>query len=280
MQRFTVGRFRIVGTLGLVLLAACGGGGGGDVVEDVTVGDVADSPDTGSDPVTTPEVVADGRITILSLDASAPALSRESGTLDLDTGAVQFGTAAGALSADRLRVTVTDGVVRFDDPASTASNRYDATLGGETRTGVVGLTPSVDRLPGGTATYSGDAVLTATAGTTLFELTGTADVTARFGAATPTVTTEITGLQGTQQSAVGAPVAVANAGSLTLSGAEISGTGFSGGDAALSSPVLSLSGGARLSLEGAFLGVDADEAGGVFVIDDGATQIFGDFLAE
>lgn len=281
MQPFSILRPGFLGSLSLVVLTACGGGGGGDVVQDVDDA-MQDDVDSGQGGGGTPDggmPVANG-VTILSLDSSAPALTRQSGTLDLDGSAVTVEGAEWTLNADGTRATLGSDIITFEDAVTGDATRFDASIGTQTTTGIGGVTPDLSALPTGTATYTGDAVVTAIAGTELFELSGAAEVTATFGAGSPSVTTEISALEGTRQPALTAPTAVADAGTLTIAGSAISGTGFSGGDATLTSSVLSLSGGETVSLEGGFFGADAGEAGGVFIIDDGDTRIFGDFLAD
>ncbi|MEO1650607.1 MAG: transferrin-binding protein-like solute binding protein [Pseudomonadota bacterium] len=252
--------------LALITLAACGGGGGTGAQDAVAFQDAVET--------------SSSSITVLGLNAAASVVARETGTLDREANTLTYGSLSGTLLEDRSGVDLDDGAITFDGEADAAAVRFEATQGTTNTIGVIGVTTAADSLPTGTATYTGDTVLTAVAGTDVFELTGVANVTAEFDADTPTVTTALSGLSGTRQPVLGAAEDVADAGTLTISGSEISGAGFSGGEATLDSTVLTLSGDETVAVEGSFFGVDADEVGGVFVVDDDETRIFGDFLAD
>lgn len=249
-------------------LAACGGGGGGPAVTDApTLGDVNST--------------ATSSLVATVLDANAGTVAAETGNLNRSENTGQIGGLSGALSADRTRIEVIGGgAVTFSDAGDGFAARFDAARPGTTTSGIAGIATAAGDLPGGSATYSGDTVITATSGTDLFELTGTADITADFGRGD--VTTVLSDLSGVQIEGGGtqAPVAVSDAGTLTLRGSAIGGARFSGGTAALTSEVLSLAGDETVAVEGAFFGPAAEQAGGVFAITGGETKIFGDFLAE
>ena len=253
------------------VLAACGGGGGngGDAVVDApSFGDV--------------ESTANSALAAVILDSSNNSVTADTGRLDRTAGTGSLGGLSGQLSDDRTQIDLPNGRVSFDAAEDAFSARFTVAAGDTNTLGIVGIATSAADLPSGTATYAGDTILTATSGTDLFDLTGTATVTAEFGASSPTVTTALTDLAGTQEVEGGtsAPETVADAGSLTISGSAISGAAFSGGSAELTSDVLALSGDADVNVEGSFYGPDGSEVGGVFIIDDGDTKIFGDFLAD
>ena len=257
----------VLSVCALTLVIGCSGGGGGGVEQDATAFLDAASVDAST-------------VTALSLNANEATVTSESGTLDRDGDTLTFGDTTGTLSDDRTSVDLEDGAITFEGDADAFAVRFDAAEGATNTIGIIGVATDAGSLPSGSATYAGDTVITAQSGTDLFELTGTAAITADFDAATPSVTTALTGLSGTRQPAAAAAEDVADAGSLTIAGSEISGNGFNGGTATLESTVLTLSGDESTALEGAFYGPDADEVGGVFIIEDGETRIFGDFLGD
>ena len=273
----------VLSAFALVMLMACSGGGGGVIDPPV---DGGDPPVDGGDPPVVLAPFGDAASTeaadliALSLDANAGTVTNETGTLNRTGNTIAFGSIDGTISDDRTGVDLTNGAVTFDGDADAFAVRFDAAQGTTNTLGVIGVAADPATLPSGTATYTGDTVITAQSGTDLFELDGTATITANFGAGTPNVTTALTALSGTRQPAAAAIEDVADAGSLTITGSTISGSGFSGGTATLDSTVLSLSGSETTALEGAFYGTDGAEAGGVFIIEDGTTRIFGDFLGD
>lgn len=259
---------------GLVLaigtLAACGGGGGGGggptVVDAPTFGDV--------------DSVANSALVVNVLDASAGTVAADTGRLNRADNTGELGGLTGTLSADRTRIALDDGgAVIFDDPGDNFAVRFEAARPSGTTTGIAGIATALADLPTGTANYTGDTVLSAVTGDTVFDLTGTATITADF-AGDAGVTTVLSDLSGTRQPLLAAAVPVTEVGTLTLSGSVIDGARFSGGSAALTSDVLSLSGDETVDVSGAFYGPDGGEAGGVFAITGGETDIFGDFLGE
>jgi hypothetical protein len=255
-------------TLTLGVLAACGGGGGTPAVVDApTFGDT--------------ESAASSRLAAVVLDAAAGTVAADTGRLNRGENTGNIGGLSGTLSADRSRINLTGGgAVEFTGEADAFAARFTAAQGAVNTLGIAGIATTSTDLPGGEATYTGDTVITAQSGTDVYELTGVANITAAFGGDTPTVTTALTALAGDKQPALGAIEAVADAGALTISGSAITGTGFNGGTAELTSIILALSGDETVSVQGAFYGPGADEVGGVFIIEDGTTRIFGDFLAD
>lgn len=271
MQNFMSWRVFALSLAGATL-AACGGGGGGDggggapVVDAPTFGDV--------------NSVASAALVATILDPDAQTVTATTGQLNRSANTGTIGELSGTLSADRSTITLSGGgVVTFADPGDGFATRFDADTTTPT-IGIAGIATAAGDLPSGTASYTGDTVITATNGTDIYELTGVAEITATFAGDDPSVTTELSDLAGTRQPVLAAPQTVADVGTLTLSGSAIDGATFSGGTAALSSDVLSLSGDETVSVAGAFFGPDAAQAGGVFAITGGETQVFGDFLGE
>ena len=266
----------VLSAIALITLAACGGGGGGTdgggsgggggatFSDDIAFGDIT-STDSAN-------------LIVLSLDASEIAVTSETGILNRQGNTFSYGSVVGTISDDRTSVELANGLITLDGEAGAFAARFDAEQGDINTLGIVGVASRTADLPSGSVAYVGDTVITVEAGTDLFELTGTATITADFGAATQNVTTALTGLSGTRQPATGPREEVPNAGTLTIAGSTVNGATFSGGTATIDSTVLSLSGAQTTALEGAFYGPAGVEVGGVFIIKDGSTRIFGDFL--
>jgi hypothetical protein len=247
-------------------LSGCGGGGAA-VVDAPTFGDM--------------DSTASSPLVAVVLNASAGTVTADQGRLDRRDNKGTIGGLSGELSADRSEIDLKNGAITLDGEAGAYSARFALEAGPLNTLGIVGIATAASALPSGTATYSGDTILTATSGSAIYELNGTADVVAGFGSGTPSVTTTLSDLSGTMQgSSLDIATDVADVGTLVLAGSAISGAAFNGGTAELTSDVLALSGSEKVVLRGAFFGPDAGEVGGAFIIKDGTTQIFGDFLAD
>lgn len=254
--------------LAIGALAACGGGGGGgpSVANAPTFGDVMSDTSAG--------------LVVNVLDANAGTVAADSGRLDRAENLGEIGGLSGILSADRTRIDLADGgAVIFTTVDDRFAVRFDAAQPGITTSGIAGVVTATSDLPGGTATYTGDTELTARTATDVFDLRGTATITADF-VGEAEVTTVLSDLSGVQQPALAAATNVTDVGTLTLSGSRIAGGLFSGGTATLSSDVFTLTGEETVAVSGAFYGPGGAEAGGVFAITGGATDIFGDFIAD
>jgi hypothetical protein len=257
--------------LALTLLAACGGGG---AEPDPTLFAFADPNATGT-----------AALTATSLDSAARSTEGLSGTLDYDAGSFALGGLTGAIDEDRTEVSLTGGGLVTLTPAGTSfAVFFDATPDDADRTiGTLGVTTPAGEMPdSGTVSYSGTSQVTLQDDVTIYDLTGSASVVADFGSRT--VTTTVSGLSGSQTTGLTPPVAVSDVAEIRFTGSSLSGTTFSGGTASLTSDsVASLSGGAISSLDGAFYGPAAEEAGAAFVIDDstgGTVTAFGVLLVE
>ena len=257
--------------IALVLLAACGGSGGGAPLILPLI-----------DPAATGSVTLAG----VSLDSVARATSGLTGTLNYTADTFSLGSLFGDISSDLSQVEISSGgAIVLTAPSSTSyATLYDATPKSGNRTlGVVGAaTPIAGMLSAGTATYTGTAAVTIEDNATRYDLAGNASVVASFGAGT--VATTINGLSGTQTTGVTAPVEVTDAAIISFTGSLITGATFSGGIPSLTSTTIgALSGAEQSSLDGAFFGPDADEAGAVFVIDDsasGTVTVLGTLIAD
>lgn len=258
--------------LAIGTLAACGGGGGGGgaaVIDAPTFGDI--------------ESTANSSLVAVILNPSTGTVAADTGRLNRADDTGNIGGLSGSLSDDRSQINLNGGgAITFAGEADSFAVRFDAAQGGTTTLGIAGIPTASSDLPSGSATYTGDTVITATSGTDLFELTGSAEIMASFGAGDPSVTTTLSDLSGNRlpDSGTSAAETIADAGTLTFSGSAIDGSRFTGGTAALTSDVLFLTGSETVGLEGAFYGPNGEEAGGVFAITGGETVIFGDFLAD
>jgi hypothetical protein len=270
---------RALSVLALTALAACGGGGaedggGGGGPPDPTLFAFAD-----------PEATGTAGLTGTALDSAARSTAGLSGTLAYGTGSFSLGPLSGAIDPGRTEVSLTGGGLVILTPADTDfAVFFDATpLDADRTIGTVGVTTPVAEMPSsGTVSYAGTSRVTVQDDLTLYDLTGSATVVADFGSGT--VDTTVSGLSGLQTTGGGAPVAVSDVATISFTGSTLSGTTFSGGTPSLTSAsVAGLSGGAQSSLDGAFYGPDAIEAGAAFVIDDstgGTVTAFGLLLVE
>lgn len=248
---------RVAAPVCLSLLAACGGGGTSPTSPTVIPSFTAASADS---------AVA---LAAVSLDSGARSTSGLSGTLDLNDNTYTVGTLSGDISANRTLVNLSDGGnVVIGSGATDFAVLFEATpIDGNRTIGIVGgITPTAD-LPSGTADYTGDSAITLRDGASVYELTGTATIAADF--ANGTVTTTATNLDGTERTGLTAPVNVSDVASVTFTGSRISGATFDGGTPDItSSNLTALGDNPDSSLNGAFFGTAADEAGATFVIDD------------
>jgi hypothetical protein len=273
MMSFT--RPQTLAPIALVLLAACGGGGGGaPTTQDVILPLI--------DPAATGSVTLAG----VSLDSVARSTSGLTGTLNYTADTFSLGSISGDINSDLSQVEISGGgAVTLTAPSSTSfATLYDATPKSGNRTlGVVGAaTPIAGMLSTGTATYTGTAAVTIEDNATRYDLAGNASVVASFGAGK--VATTINALSGTQTTGATAPVKVTDAAIIGFTGSSITGATFSGGTPSLTSTTIAaLSGAEQSSLDGAFFGPDADEAGAAFVIDDsasGTVTVLGTLIAD
>ena len=141
-------------------------------------------------------------------------------------------------------------------------------------------------LPTGSATYGGVASVFLQDGSDVYDLIGTSSITVNFS--TPQgVTTTLSNLDGKRIPSFGAIEDVTGIGMISVVGSTISGNTYAGGTAQLTSSQVNAGGGlavgAVTELAGAFYGPNAEETGGVMIIDDtsvgGQVRIFSTFLA-
>jgi len=155
--------------------------------------------------------------------------------------------------------------------------------GGPNTIGVLGFPTPQSQMPVSiNATYFGDTQITAQIGSDFYELDGTARLTADFGSRQVSELT-LNKLSGQLFPALGATQSVSNVGIIKISGIGINGSGLSGGRSISSGGTIVLSGRQTNTLSGQFFGPNAEEAGGVWVIDDSvskSTIVTGDFLTK
>jgi hypothetical protein len=263
-------------TLALATLAGCAGGG-------------ATVFDTPPNEVALTAASAKGTVALSGavLDAAERTVTTGTGNLNRDTNAVTFSGLSGQINAARAVIDITGGgQATLTTKSGQFGARFTASpISGASTTGVIGVATLASDMPTGSADYTGDTRLSAQVGTDLYELTGTATVAATFGTSGTdgTVNTTLTGLSGQKIPSLADASAISDAGTLTLTGASITETSFTGGTAAATGDVIALSGKQTTIHAGQFFGPNATEAGGAFVIDDtsdGNTVIRGDFLVD
>lgn len=277
--------------LAALTLSACGGGGGGGSndpdVEDMTDFDVVIG--TENDPTVTYPAFSDATAPInsdlryISLNAALVG-ANGSATLDHDGGTITSGVLAGTLNSGRTSVALAGGGTgTLSNPDSNEFLRLFQIQGGANSgtIGVIGIETDPTDIPAptvGTVEYGGTASVTAAPGDqNLYVLSGDVNVTADW--ATSTVTTRFGNFSGTANG----NAAGSGLGQMIISGATIGADGsFTGGSITGTGTVFgSLSGTSGLSgTRGQFFGPDADEVGGVLVIDQGDFEGAGVYTAE
>lgn len=253
-------------TLTLLTLAACGSKSNLDGLTDETS-----------------QVTA--RLAAAKLSTATRSTEVETGTLVRSEDYFSLGDLSGTINADRSEVALNGGgTLQIVTEDTIYAARFTATTpGGDVQSGILGVVTPKDNYEGGSATYAGTSVVTIQDGLTIYELTGDAALTADFDAGT--VSTTIDGLNGEAKTGFADPVAVTDVAEIAFTdSAGSEDATFTDGTLAITSGTLSgLSSTVESSLDGAFFGTTAEEAGGVFVVDDsadGGLTIFGDFLAK
>lgn len=248
-------------------------------------GDVEVSPDYPTLFDTTSQETS--AVTAHRIDTTTLAITSGSGSLDRQNDRVTGDSLTGDINATRTLITLdAGGTVTIVDGTTDYVAMFSAepTIGNPSF-GVLGTPTALADLPDGTVTanYSGTTNLAIVDDTSLYELVGSASVTADFGAADLDVT--FSSLDGTRTDGLSAPVNVNNVATVSINDAQISGNTFSGGTAGFSSTQITtdLSGSETVDTSGGFYGPDAGEVGGVVLIDDtssGSLLLLGDFVAD
>ncbi|MEO1549559.1 MAG: transferrin-binding protein-like solute binding protein [Pseudomonadota bacterium] len=267
--------FRAVAPAGLAAcllaaLAACGGGGS-------TSGTPTGAPVLNFVDPYPSDSTED--LAVLSLNtAGTPGTTVQAGTFDQNSDEIQGTVLAGDTNST---LTFSDlnagGEVEFSTPNGQSYSRvFDNTGNGGSALGVIGMVPRLADMPGSNVVnYSGASVVTIADGTSVFDLAGTSSITADFGAGTVNVT--LGNLDGIQQTPGNPDTNVNNVTTITITGATIAGTGFSGGAITATNGV-NTSG--TQSHDGSFFGNGGvQEAGGVLAVDGASSDILGLYLA-
>ena len=262
------GHFLLAAVL-LGSLSACGGGGGGGTSDPVGVPVLNFTDPYPGDSTET--------LAVLGLDTSGtPGTTAQTGTFNQNSNRITGSDLAGDTNSSLTFSDLTGGGrVLFSTPNGQRFSRiFDNTGTGGSSLGVVGMVPRTTDVPGSnTVTYSGSSVVSIADSSGVYDLAGTASVTANFGTGNVDVT--LGSLSGTQQVTGGATNAVSNVTTVSITGATISGAGFSGG--AVSATGFNTSG--TQSHEGSFFGNSGvQEAGGVVAVDGSTTDILGLYL--
>ncbi len=254
-------------------LFACGGSGPGGV-----------EVDPNYPPLFDPTSDVTSSLKAHSLNTTTLAISTGSGSLDRVNNRVTGGDLTGDIDAARTLITLdAGGTVTIIDGSTDYVAFFSAEpLLGDPLFGVVGIPTEIADLPV-TATYSGTSNFSIVDNTSYYELVGTASVTADFGAGTVDAT--FSSLDGTLTDGVSATQNVSNVATVSINEAVIAGNTFSGGTAELSSTQITtdLTGAELVDTSGGFYGPNADEVGGVVLIDDtdtGSLLLLGDFVAD
>ncbi|MEO1640284.1 MAG: transferrin-binding protein-like solute binding protein [Pseudomonadota bacterium] len=253
----------------LALLAACGPGGGGSGSTSFAVTEVdSDSYPALSDRAA---VGAPTEITVVVLENRIPTAPTDV-SYDQASGLISGGDLAGADIDD----------ASFTNPANGEISRVVTISGTDNYFGVVGFgTQQADLPTGGTTSYNeGWTALTATTDQATYTLEGTVNLTANWD--NNRLSGTFGSLSGTR-SGTGGGVAedVSNVGTINLSNTVMTNGTFAGGSVTGSGIFDTLNNTSDTSgTQGAFFGAQADELGGLLVIDDGTVDVIGAFQAD
>lgn len=265
-------------------LAACGGAGdGGGGAAQNQVEDVVLPPAEPSRP-TIPSVrfMSAGTSDTTPLGVIAINVSNNTtrgfvGNLNQNQETIEGGLLAGTFDQDRTRVNLTNGgSVALIALTSNTYARSFATSGlSDDLFGVVGQATNLSEMPDmGSSTYNGRVSLQADNGDATFALSGQAVVSVGWGPANDvdTVFRDLDGRKNDTQN-------VTDIGTVTISNATISGTGFSGGIFTTTGSDLAYAGGGQRVHEGQFFGPNASEVGGVVGLTSSELELSAVFSA-
>ena len=256
--------FQIAAVCGSALLLT--GGGGGSSSTSASAPSYADLTDT---------TAGTTSVSTVTLAGTGPTATVGSGTSTYTHATQQFTVGANIVIADTAGLTA-----GLDHVASVAAGSQ--TAAGDTRLIAVATQASDMPTTAGTLTYNGSAIARVNDGTNTYDATMDATITANINAGGGgTVDVALSNVAaGAQQTAAGGAVSAYTAGgaeAVTLTGATISGNGFSGGTSATISDWNgagagnTIVGAQTVNSEGVFAGAQADEVAGTAVAS-GATS--------
>ena len=247
----------------LVVLSACGGGSGGDG------GQTGGGEDMdGSGPTVGTYTQISAAQTGQPLDFRVVSISNDqSDVLNI----------MGSLDSGRTVISVAGGSIMLTNPAGTEFMRlFDGTVAGINQFGTVGQETIVADIPvGGDATYNGVVFMTVANEEGNYSLTGDARIAVDW--LNNGVDTRFDGLSGQRNDESIGSVS----GTLSMINATLTGNGFSGGMLSRSGTIFATDDDPRtLDLAGQFFGPNADEVGGVFVLNANDLNVRAVFAAE
>lgn len=267
--------------LTVALLAGCGGGNGGITLPG---GYDYEGPTSGTYHALDDTSAGTSALRYLAFDSS---FNVETGTSSLDRGSGEItgdpdtfldGTFNSARTSIALSGSGTATVIAGSDDevfgSQTEYVRLFRTEGGTNYFGVLGVPSDVADL-GTTADFRGRVVLFATTGSGSYDLSGLVGISADFDAGT--IDSQFVSLSGQLNSTQ----SVSNVGTISIEGATLSGTAFTGGTAT-GTGIFDLSEAPDLTgTEGQFYG-PGEEVGGLLMIDDTASdiQVLGYYTAD
>jgi hypothetical protein len=265
------------------ILAACGGGGGttnpggGGTTEYIEFFDT-----TSSQTIT---------LKIDQLNPTASTVSSNTGTLNWGTDRATISGLSGDIQPNDTTVVLdaAAGTITFSSEATSYVTTFAAEpVGTDPFFGVVGVPTQNSDLPtsGTLRAYVGSSGIQIISSDAVYDLTGSATAQVEFGSG-GTVDLVFDNLSGSKTDGVSAPVNVTDVATIGLNAAQITDGSFSGGTATFSSTgeiSTTLTGSESIATSGSFFGPDADELGGVFIVDDtsgaGSLLIQGGFVAD
>jgi hypothetical protein len=283
MVRFNMtGLKKALVAIGILALPACGGGGSGD---------------GGSDPVDVvyialenPTSTAPNTLAGHKLEPQTGSLSQITGILDRASDRGTIDGQSGNINTARTSILLDAGgtiTLNLGPTAFVTSYASQPSVGMPTF-GVIGVGTAGSDMPiTGTATLTGasGSAIQIIDGSAVYDLTGTTTAEVSFGNG-GYVDLTFSNLNGTRTSGISGAVAVTDVATITIDDAVIAVGAFSGGTATFDSTQIgtALSGSEVVGLSGGFYGPDADEIGGVFIIDDtsgaGSLLLQGTFVAD
>lgn len=192
------------------------------------------------------------------------------GTLDRKGNRLLVPLLFGDINDARTHVDLDGGgmVTIVDGPTDFVAAFIAESSNGIVTNGVLGLETLPSELPSnGNATYVGTTNVFIDDDTSHYDLSGNARISVEFG--TAGVEMLFSSLNGTKAIGSGAATNVSDVATIEIVDANITSGTISGGEAVfISSELAALSGDENVSTAGGFFGPNADEIGGVFVIDD------------